>query len=66
VPKNYKLKSAEELMRIAEKQNRKNDGTEPIDWAHEASIEDIKKFFCGDGPQKEPRPRASRGGTEEG
>lgn len=50
MPKQYKLKTAEELAADVRRQNAKDDGTSPIDWAHEAAIDDIKKFFCTPGP----------------
>lgn len=67
MPKSYKLKTPEELLRIAEKQNRKDDGTEPIDWAHEAAVEDILKFFIGNGVgEKEYGPGDSEGESSKG
>jgi len=64
MPKKYILKTDEELAQQIRKQLA-DDGTAPIDWAHEAAIEDIKRFFVDDKaagkPQQEPRPGGSEG-----
>lgn len=62
MPKKYKLKTDEELAQQMRKQQA-DDETAPVDWAHEAALEDIKKFFLGAAgePQQESRPGGSEG-----
>lgn len=50
MPKKVKLKTEAELAAIAKKQQEKDDGTGPIDWAHEAMIQELKEFFRGEEP----------------
>jgi hypothetical protein len=65
MPKSYKLKSDEELAAKLREQAKRDDGTGPIDWAHEAAVDDIKRFFLAKDAAGEPqqeRPGGSKRG----